>query len=68
MQHSALNKCDHESPSLNLILMFKTYAANEPSIYYITQTNVNEAGWPFETGKSSSVSDSATCCRLGQKC
>lgn len=71
-QRCAVNKCEHaESPPLNLIPMFKTYAANKPSMYYITKTNVNKAGWyphadwPFETEYSSSVNDSVTCCRLG---
>lgn len=61
-----MNKCElADSPALSLILMFKTYVANKPSVDYTTKTNVNEADWPFET-EHSSVNDNVTRRRLSE--
>ena len=60
-----MNAALHESPSFNLILMFKTCVANKPSMCYTTRANVNEAVWYlFETENSSSVNDNVTRSRL----
>lgn len=40
-----INMSRQSISSDNLVFMFKTYAANKPRVYYITQTNVNEAAW-----------------------